>query len=266
MAVIKRSSADDLTRDAIVLDLGDLQRQAAAMLASARAEAERIANDARDERRRIMEGAAEAGREQGYQAGLEAGTRAGIDQGRQAALVEHAAKLAAIEHAWEESLSTFESQRRDLLLSAQTDLLRLAVAIAERVTHTVVRADPGVAAAQVEAVLRTVVLPTRLRLRIHPEDRATVESALPRLIARLASSPDVELIDDASVGRGSCIACSGGDPAGASDAALAVGGRIDASIQTQLDRIVAALLPEGRAAQPSADGPVGAATARKDES
>jgi flagellar biosynthesis/type III secretory pathway protein FliH len=241
MALIKQANARDLARDAIVLDLGDLQRQGAMLVTQARAQAEAIIAEARAERQRILAGAAEQGHAEGLAAGHAAGHQAGFEAGRAAALAEFKDQLAKLDAAWSAAAESFNNSREHLLRSAQRDVLRVAVRIAERVTKRVIRIDPAVAAAQLEAVLAVVVRPTRLTVRIHPDDRPTVEAALPRLAAIFTAARHVELVEDPSLTRGSCIAVT--RPPGSSDADTGLGGEIDASISTQLDRIVEALLP-----------------------
>lgn len=241
MALIKQANARDLARDAIVLDLGDLQRQGDMLVSQARARADAIIAEARAERQRILAGASEQGHAEGLAVGRAAGYEAGLEAGRAAALTEFKDKLAGLDAAWSAAAESFNNSRELLLRSAQRDVLRVAVRIAERVTKRVIRIDPAVAAAQLEAVLAVVVRPTRLTVRIHPDDRPTVEAALPQLAAIFTAARHVDLVDDPSLTRGSCVAVT--RPPGASDADGGLGGEIDASISTQLERIAEALLP-----------------------
>lgn len=241
MALIKHANARELARDAIVLDLGDLQRQGAMLVSQARAQAEAIVAEARAERDSIIAGAAEKGHADGFVAGRSAGHQAGLEAGRAAALTEFKDKLSKLDAAWVAAAESFNASREDLLRSAQRDVLRVAVRIAERVTKRVIQLDSGTAARQLEAVLAVIVRPTRLTVRIHPDDRATVEQALPRLAAMFSAARHVELTDDPALQRGSCVATTRLPER--SDADTGLGGEIDASIQMQLDRIVEALLP-----------------------
>lgn len=247
MALIKHANAQALTRDAIVLDLGDLQRQASALMTEAKTRAAAIAAQAQAERERILAGAAEAGRTEGFEAGRKAGYEAGLTEGREAALAEFKDRLAGLATGWESALQTFEAERDGMLRSAQRDVLRLALLIAERITKRAIATDPQVAVAQLEAVLGVIVRPTELVVRINPEDREAINAALPALTARFSQARHVELRDDPALMRGSCIAET--RTPGAAGAAALSPGEIDASIDTQIDRIVEALLPgAGRAA------------------
>ncbi len=252
MALIKQSNAREIARDAIVLDLGDLQRQASAIVAEARVQGATITSQARVERERILAGAAEVGRASGMEQGRAEGHKSGLAEGRAAAIAEFKERLDKIESSWSASLAKFAADRDEMLMLCQRDVLRLALGIAERVTKRAIRADPAVAAAQLEAVMKVIVRPTELVVRIHPDDRPVITDALPRLMSEFSQARHVELLDDPAVGRGSCVASMRGQAAAGAFAP----GEIDASVRTQLDRIVEALLP-GDAGAPSDLGGAG---------
>ena len=75
MAVIKSQNAQTLLKDAVVLDLGDLRRQAAERQEEAQAQARRIVAQAQDEAHRLTAGAHAKGFEQGMREGLAKGTQ-----------------------------------------------------------------------------------------------------------------------------------------------------------------------------------------------
>ena len=239
MALIRNANAATIAREAIVLDLGDLREQGERMIRAARAEAERVVSDARTERGRILAGACEEGRAEGHERGLEQGRITGREEAKGQALDEHRERLARVESAWTGALGEFAARREDLVQGALRDVLRLAVTIAERVAKRAIELDPRVVEHQLAAVLAVVVRPTELVVRINPRDRATVERALPGLMAAMPAVRCAEIVDDAAVERGGCIARTRGE-AGSGDAG---GGEIDARIETQLDRIVEAILP-----------------------
>jgi len=67
-------------------------------------------------------------------------------------------------------------------------------------------------------------------LLVCPLDRGAIDEALPGLLARYSQAQHIEVVDDASLGRGSVVA-------------RLAGGEIDATIGTQLVRLVEALVP-----------------------
>lgn len=248
MAVIRASQASALAGEAIVLDLGDLARQGERIKAQARARAEQIIERAQVQARRIVAG----GDERGYAKGLARGLADGAEQGRTEAHDEaiegERERLDRLLSSWESALEQFERERERMLIEARTDVLELAMRIAERVTRRTARTDPGVVAEQISAVLALVAGETALRIAVCPDDERSAADCLPALLARLDSSTHADVVVDDRLEPGSCVVRS------------ASGGRIDASIGTQLDRIAEALIPDrGGDGDPPASGRGGGA-------
>lgn len=231
--MIKRADAARLARDAVVLDLADIAQQAEVILSSAQREAESIVAQARAERERLLSDAREVGHGEGYERGLADGRAAGEAEGREAATATHGDRLAQLEAGWAAALEEFLAQRDHLVIACKHDVLRLVLSLASRVVHRVIETDEGVVASQLEAALRLIAAPTRVVIAIHPDDAAVASGALPALVSRIRSVEDAALVEDESVSRGSCVVRTAG------------GGVIDATVETQLDRIASLLVPDG---------------------
>ncbi len=231
MALIKSHLAAPLTHDAIVLDLGDLSRQAAEIKARARAEADQILADARAEVDRCRVEAAERGRAEGLVAGHAEGLKAGRAEGLAAAQAEHAEQLQAIATQWTSTVERWEADYRQMTLDARRSLLQLALAMTQKIVRRVPKLDSTVVVDQVACAIDHVTRPCQIAVCVHPEDRALIESALPSLTERLGGTEHVKLEEDSGIERGGCVLRHGQ-------------GRIDATLQTQLDRITEALLPD----------------------
>lgn len=230
MALIKNAQADALPRKAMVLDLGDLQRQAEALAKDAERRAHATLDEARKERDRLINGATDEGKRQGHEKGLAQGLTEGREKGRQEGLAQTKSAAEALIKSWEAALARFEASRDELLSDARTDILRLATTIASRVIKRTIELNPDIIKDQLDAALRLVVNPTRLVISLHPDDKPLADEVLPALTKRLASGAHCELVTDDALARGSCHIRSNK-------------GEIDASIDAQIDRIVAALLP-----------------------
>lgn len=239
MPLIRGNTATELAKSAVVLDLGDLQRQAELLHRQARERAEAVVDQARHERARILAGAAEQGRAEGYARGLEEGRRSGVEQALVMAVAEHQQKLEVIEASWSGALSEFAAERDALIQSATRDVINLAVLIAQRVIKRTIENDASVVQDQLAAALSVIVRPTEVAILIHPDDRPMTQRCLPGLLAAMSAIRHAEIQEDKSVARGGCVIRTRGDGS-ASDPG---GGEVDARIATQLDRIVAALLP-----------------------
>lgn len=232
MPLIRQSLADPNVRDAVVLHLGDLRRAGEHLRDSAAREAESVLAAARDERDRIVAGADRDGHSQGLERGLREGRERGGQEGRAQAMAEWRDRLAAVETGWTTALQAFLAERERMMLEARQDVLQLAVLLAERITKRAIDADPTLVNDQVTEVLALVARPSSLVITLHPEDRPIVDEVLPGLRRRFPNVQQLEVVDDPSLQRGSCLART-------------AGGAIDASVSTQLDRIAESLIPGG---------------------
>lgn len=230
MAVIKANSAGSLVHEAIVLDLGDLRRQADQLRESARQEAAQIIAQAQAHAKELVAGAHEKGYAQGLDEGRKAGHAAGLESGRAAALAQAQPMLQQLERTWKAALESLDQQRAAYEREARIAVLELALALAEHVVHRSVQVDPHIVEHQFEAALRHVLRPCEVTVRIHPQDRAVLQEALPRLLASFSQVKHVELVEDAAAGVGGCVVSFGK-------------GVIDATVHTQLRRLAQMMMP-----------------------
>lgn len=228
MAVIRQSDALRMAEHAVTLDLGDLRAQGDAIITHARVKAQAEIDAGLAQRQKLIAGAAEVGRKQGYDdgyaQGLDAGRAAGAAEAKAAAAAQH----AQLDKAWAAALASFEQQRAAMMSQARQDVLALALLLTRRVVKRAIAADPTLVVDQAAAAIAAAARSTRLTLKVHPEDEPLVRDALPTLLQGRADH--AELKADPSLTRGSCTAHTAG------------GGSVDASIETQLDRIADALV------------------------
>jgi flagellar assembly protein FliH len=178
----------------------------------------------------MVAGARDEGYAAGHAQGLEKGVRDGLSMGQQKAMAEWGERLASVQASWAAALDGFVHEREQLLAAARIDVLRLALSIAERVTRRTIETDTAIVQEQIARVLEMLSRPTRIKIRINPEDEPASRAALPGLMQRYAAAEHVEVVVDSSLQRGSCVASS-------------AGGELDASISTMLDRIARSVLP-----------------------
>ena len=231
MPVLKKSMTDREANGAVVLDLGDLKRAADQIIANARSEANDILTDARTTAQKLIDRAHAVGTDEGYEAGERKGRREGQKAGAEEAREAHAAELNALTDRWASGLETWERDRERMLAAAREDVLRLALAIARKVTVRIPRIDPTVVRDQLEETLELATRGSVVAIRINPEDRPMIEVALPQLVSQFSASEHCALIDAPDVERGGVRV-------------MTAHGEIDATLETQLDRIVEALLPD----------------------
>lgn len=231
MGMIRRADLADTARHALVMDLGDLSARGEALVREANAHADQILRDARAERDRLIATAREEGFRAGHADGSAKGHAEGMANGIAEARASKSEQVAAIAAAWAAALDRFDSVREDMLQAARTEVVRLAAEIASRVTRRAVDLDAQAVLPQLEAVLGSVVRPSRLTVRVHPDDLDLARAELPELMSRFDLCRHAELVPDAALDHGSCVATTD------------EGGRIDAGISTQLERILSALMP-----------------------
>ncbi len=234
MAMIRRADIEGAPRQALVMDLGDLRARGETLIREATAKAEEIIREAKAERERLLATARSEGYRTGHAEGLAKGHAEGLERGVEEARTAKREEIESVTAPWAAALEAFESAREAMIQAARTEVVCLAAEIAARVTRRCVELDAAAVLPQMEAVLSAVARPSRLTLRVHPADLALARAELPDLIARFDLCRHAELVPDSGLERGSCVASTDD------------GGRIDAGFEAQLDRIISALLPEGR--------------------
>jgi flagellar assembly protein FliH len=230
MALLKRADSDRMPRPALVLDLGDLRRQAEDLERRTRERAGEIIEQGRTERAKLLAGAEEQGHAAGREKGFAQGLEEGRTKGRAEAIAALTAEGQALQRAWEASLGEFLTRRDEMLSEARTDVLLLALMIARRVVKRVVDVDPRVVEDQLAAALALTIRPTSLVIEVHPDDAALANEVLPGIVKQLCGGAHAALVPDPARTRGSVVIRT-------------AGGEVDASIDTQIGRIVEAIVP-----------------------
>lgn len=230
MPMIRKEQAQAISRGAIVLDLGDLQRQGDAIIEQAKHKADEIIKSAKRQRERLLEGAADYGRTEGFAMGKIDGLAEGRAEGKAEALAQHAAEFAELTDRWVEALGNFESDRSLLLNQAMDSVLEFATLFAERVTKRAIELDPETACTQLSAALGLLLHPSRVVIMVHPDDQERIDTALPALLEKFDEVEHSELLTDDTLTPGSCVIRSGAEV-------------IDADVQRQIDRLIDVVLP-----------------------
>lgn len=232
MGLIKRADIEQYTRDSYVMDLGDLESRGKAVVAAANAEAESILNMAKAKRKQLLATAEKDGYDKGHRDGYEQGYIDGVVNGVEDARRDHSEILKQLEDVWTTQLNDFESKRDQMLNQARTQVVELAAKLAQRVVHRVVELDPTIVVKQMEAVLSTITEPSRLVISVNPDDIQIMQHSMSQLLERFATCEHAQVVSDPTLPKGSVVAST------------PTGGIIDASINTQLERVLDAILPD----------------------
>ena len=231
MPVLKSEQATEACRDAIVMDLSDVEAEAARIIADARDEERQIVEDAQQQKQRISDEAHDEAYQRGHSEGVEQGMADGRLQGRAEAHEQAAQQLSELQQAWIEAAQSWEMQRQDMDRQARQAVLDFALLFAKKLVHHVIEVDDRVIVDQVAAALSHVLRPLDVNIRINRDDRPTLEQALPKLLEQVNGLEHVRLIDDEAVDRGGCVVNY-------------AQGQIDATIDTQIGRIVELIAPQ----------------------
>jgi flagellar biosynthesis/type III secretory pathway protein FliH len=192
---------------------GTAAEQAAAVVARADAEA-----------RRLQAHAAEQGREEGFAAGM-AAAHAELEPLRQAL-------LGAVQEVY--------GAREQLAAVLELRAAELAVRIAEKVIGATLDVAPEAVLSVVSAALRRVLVRDRLVLEVSPADFALVRDHVAELTEHLGGFHRVEVVAERRVGRGGCVVRT-------------VEGEIDATVESQLERVQELLVAAGRSGSQTGD-------------
>jgi flagellar assembly protein FliH len=214
---------------AIVMDLSDLEREAGTIVARAQAEAAKIVADAKAQAQREAEQLRAEARETGRMEGLQAGTEAGQQQGHDEAVAQTAQGLTDLISRWSQTLDVFQQNMPMHVADAKSDLVRLAIAIAQRVTHQEALRNAKVSEATLESTLRLIGTARKAVLHVNSGEFTNLENYVPELLTKVRGIDAVELKPDDTITPGGCIVQFGA-------------GQVDARLETQIQRIADELL------------------------
>jgi flagellar assembly protein FliH len=245
MSVIKANNTVGFTKDAVVLDLGDLGRQAARLRMVAEDQAGQIVTEAERKAKALVAGAEKIGFEQGHAQGAEQGLKEGREQGRAEALAEMRDQLEQLQAAWSDVATQWDAQTKGMAIEARQVIVEFALKMAERLVHRVIEVDPSVVVDQVAGALALVLRPMDVSVRVHPSELPLVSEALPQLMAEFDHLEHIHLAEDLQVSPGGCVVAYGQ-------------GQIDATVETQIRRVVDLILPADVPAD-TEPGPMGEA-------
>lgn len=141
--------------------------------------------------------AAEASTEARVREAREAGRREGEAAARQATQAEVREVIGRLAAA----IQQVTELRPRLRLQAESDLVRLAVAIARRIVFRELSIDPETVTALVRVALDKLRMQEVTRVRVHPEHKAVIQEFL----AKTGGAAHVEVNGDPTQARGSVV-------------------------------------------------------------
>jgi len=194
--------------------LQEAAARAAEMLAEARAEAEAI-------------------RQQAFTEGYAAGERAAREQ-----MSREADALLGLLRAGVESA---QRAYHEALSGARNDVLKLALAIAEKIIRNHVETDPAAIEGLLDDLLPRWEGTPSVTIRCHPADAPVIERYLERLAAGGRPQTDVTVVPSDHIARGGCVVESSY-------------GELDARLETRIARVAEHLARWAQEADGGASG------------
>ncbi len=227
MTVIKQDQLDGGQHRLGPMEIEDFDRRAEAIIRDARDAAAAIIESARVEAARMQESAREDGREAGHREGLEQG----VAEGRAESVASHGERFQALASAWSEALDRWQEDRAAMFRSAQRDVVELAAKLSGQIVHRTVRIDSGIIRTQLESAMGLVRSASDLVIVISPDDEPLVAELLGDLLGAFGNCRDATIRIEPGLAPGGCrIELDGGV--------------IDASLETQLQRMAELMLPD----------------------
>jgi flagellar assembly protein FliH len=197
------------------VDVERVRADAEALIDTASAQGEAILHRAAQHAREVVDRAVAQAAQIEAEA-QERGHAEGIVSGRAAAEAQAADAIGAIQ----ELVESVRAQRHLVIESAEPEIVRLAMAIAERIVHQQISIDPNVIVESVRHALTRLANREIITLRVNPADLETIRKHR----EEFANSNEIEhlrIIEDQRVDRGGVIIET-------------EAGTIDAKVATQL--------------------------------
>ncbi len=129
-------------------------------------------------------------KEREFARSLESERQSALEQGRRQAGSEEAAWRTECSARFERTLDEFLQQREEYFARVEHEVVRLALAIAERILHREARLDPMLLAGAVRVALGQLSESTEVKLRV-PSDQAEMWAEMVRLMPSLPLRPEV---------------------------------------------------------------------------
>jgi flagellar assembly protein FliH len=228
MGLIK---SPDIPLSVSVFSMRDIEAAARSLLLRARRQADQIIAEGKTEAERIRQRAHKAGQSEGYEQGRAEGFEEGKNAGHAEALSAHTAAMTHLISTLTQAVQHIDDGRDQLQTNAINEVVRLACAIARKVTKRQGTMDERIMCENLKQALSLAVHAADVRIAVHPSQLKTLQDELPNLHLAWPQLKHIDLMEDASLAPGGARI-------------LTSHGKIDGDLDAQLDHIIADLLPQ----------------------
>lgn len=147
-----------------------------------------------------------------------------FEEGKLSGVAEAEKTFSDVTQSFASACDEISKLKEKMLERSQSDMLRLVLAIAERVVQANIEIDTEVVTRTVKQAILLAVSAEEFHIRVNPEDLQVVNEHKPLFIASLSGLSNIEFVPDQTIIRGGCILES---PLG----------RVDATLEAQMEAI-----------------------------
>lgn len=242
--VIKAQEAEHQLKRLSTWHLADHLAEARGVVEAAKLSASRILAQARAERDQFVAKARQSAYEAAYAQGEQEGRRDGREAAYQDASAQFRQEQSQLISAMQQGVAQINAMKEDLFIAAERDLLDFAVRLATKLTFAIGSVHRQAAIENVQRALRLVGRPSELLIRVHSADLHAMEAFAADLSSdfRRGEERAVHVQPDDSIAPGGCRV----------ETASA---QVDATLEAQVEEIVAVLLGDPQSVTPTGSQP-----------
>lgn len=213
----------------VAFNVEDLHQRCEQHLEKIREQTRQLILEAHAEAAELREAAVASGHQEGLARGMaEAEAQIAARSSEQATALS-SQQLQTVVPALNELARLLQLEREQWRAEWESAAVRMAIAVAGRIVRRQLAADPELAREAVSAALELVAGVPRLKIHFHPDDLTTLGPFASTMLSGMSASTEVEMVASPDMERGGCLIDTDH-------------GEVDASLQTQLDRIADELL------------------------
>ena len=138
-------------------------------------------------------------------AAVEAGYREGSLQGHAEALAESRGRLQRLGTSLEDAVGRIHVLEEEIRGQGPETIVRLALAVAERIVRTHTAQDPEVVLRAARTALAVLPEPGEVLVRLHPDQEALLQAHRAELLAIREGVTTLRFLPDAAIEPGGCL-------------------------------------------------------------
>ncbi|MCA9042505.1 MAG: hypothetical protein KDA65_19275 [Planctomycetaceae bacterium] len=215
----------------VAFNYQDLEKQGEEYLANIRKQADEILKEAQQQADAITSKSHAEGLEKGLAEGRQNAEQEIDQKANQLSEMTVQQRITTVLPALEKVAQALHQEKDNWLYSWEKIAIQLAARIASKVVHRTVELDPEISLELLRSTLELVAGAPEVTVRLNPDDYETLGSERDAVVKSLSSCGKVHVVVDEQLARG--------------DSRIETQhGSVDASLETQIDRIANELLSE----------------------